>query len=343
MEMNIRNREADVGRLRTNICQDFLRMVITDNWKTDLYNKCFSEINGPHKEKYRNAYQQMRDNGIEEYSIDKMDVSFIGTIISFCGNIAPVSSKVKKAFKDLVIDRNDKGHSNENEEDAELYLRAMVHLYDLKHFVRSIDDNEHSISDEKRGSFRKKYIKEIDTLMDLIDEERINLVQKTKQINKEIDYINNSEGEEQERRKYVLFEKYYNIWNEQNRLNHDILKKNGWVESEDLEEPQKNYYTLMVEASNRGYIWAHLDAAEYYYITRNCVEFEKRVLSFLDSVDDIDNKVAADLFRMLRNIQTLIVYFKVKYDFSKTEQTILNRLKEHGYKIEKDKNGIYIM
>ena len=35
--MNIRNRKADIEKLRCNICQDFLKMVIKPNWQDKLY------------------------------------------------------------------------------------------------------------------------------------------------------------------------------------------------------------------------------------------------------------------------------------------------------------------
>ena len=37
--MEIRNRMADLSKLRRNVCQDFLRMVAQPNWQKQLYAK----------------------------------------------------------------------------------------------------------------------------------------------------------------------------------------------------------------------------------------------------------------------------------------------------------------
>jgi len=42
--MNVRNRIADVIKLRCNACQDFIAMVLKPGWQQELYNKAQYEI-----------------------------------------------------------------------------------------------------------------------------------------------------------------------------------------------------------------------------------------------------------------------------------------------------------
>ena len=79
--MDARNRMADVVKLRCNACQDFLKLIISDNWQQFVYNKAQREIqdNGRYKEKYLSAYEKMREIGIDNYSVDDMDLT--GTVL----------------------------------------------------------------------------------------------------------------------------------------------------------------------------------------------------------------------------------------------------------------------
>ena len=51
--MDIRNRVADVIKLNCHACQDFLKMIITEDWQYNFYNRTKKEIenNGKYKEK----------------------------------------------------------------------------------------------------------------------------------------------------------------------------------------------------------------------------------------------------------------------------------------------------
>lgn len=42
--MDVRNRMANVVKLRCNACQDFLKLVIQPNWQQNLYNKAEREV-----------------------------------------------------------------------------------------------------------------------------------------------------------------------------------------------------------------------------------------------------------------------------------------------------------
>lgn len=106
--MDARNRMADVVKLRCNACQDFLKLIISDNWQQFVYNKAQREIqdNERYKEKYLSAYEKMREIGIHNYSVDDMDVTFISEIIHGCRNIAPTAEGTRKRLEQLIEDRN---------------------------------------------------------------------------------------------------------------------------------------------------------------------------------------------------------------------------------------------
>ncbi len=81
--MEIRNRTADVVKLRSNVCQDFLRMILKDNWQEPLWNIVQREVEtGNYRDKYIKAYNRMLDKGIDAYSVDDMDVSFIFQVVT---------------------------------------------------------------------------------------------------------------------------------------------------------------------------------------------------------------------------------------------------------------------
>ena len=42
--MDVRNRMADVVKLRCNVCQDFIRMILKEGWQKELYKKAQEEI-----------------------------------------------------------------------------------------------------------------------------------------------------------------------------------------------------------------------------------------------------------------------------------------------------------
>ena len=83
--MEIRNRIVDVAKLRSNICQDFLKMVATSNWQQRLYDKAKYEVenNNRFRDKYIAVYNKMRDLGINQFAIGDMDVSLIVEVL--CG------------------------------------------------------------------------------------------------------------------------------------------------------------------------------------------------------------------------------------------------------------------
>ena len=161
--MNIENRLEDVARLRTHLLQDFLKMLVTDNWQSELYKVASEAVEKrkKYRKTYESVYEKMREIGQENYRIEDMDVSLICSIVSFCPTIVKVNQNTKDALDRVRIDRNVKGHSTNNEEVEELYLIGLLDLCDLRHFISTVDREETDIPDEKRIAFFQEYSKKV--------------------------------------------------------------------------------------------------------------------------------------------------------------------------------------
>lgn len=205
--MNIRNRLADVKKLCTNALQDFLKLVIKADWKNDFYNICKKNVEeGNHPEVYPKAYEGIRAYGLEKYDITQMDITLMCALLLFNSNLLKykLSSKTRKSVTVLKEDRNFKDHSDENEADDELYLTALVSLYNLRKFVDTEDLDVNIPDSDKKLAFKQKYEKAISELMFKIDDERFELVAKYKQFQKDVDQILNTTNENK-------YETYRNI------------------------------------------------------------------------------------------------------------------------------------
>jgi hypothetical protein len=73
--------------------------------------------NGKYKDKFIVAYEKMREIGIENYSIDNMDMTLISLIVHRCKNIVTTNLKTRVNIEKLIEDRNTIQHINENEDD----------------------------------------------------------------------------------------------------------------------------------------------------------------------------------------------------------------------------------
>jgi len=243
--MNVRNRMPDVVKLRCSACQDFLEMVINPGWKEKLYSIAKDAVeNNCYADNYIAAYEKMRDLGVQNYQVSDMDVSFIAQVIRFCGSVVSVKGATKDAVIKLKDDRNLTNHSNENEEDEELYLRGLLALCDLRSFIRTVDKVEVSIPDEERLNFRNKYIPQIDELQDLLDEERIQLVQEKKERKKDIHRILNSDNADKE---------WVNVI--------EIYMKKHVSMNKDMDSSLR----FIMEAAEAGVIQAYSQAANRYF------------------------------------------------------------------------------
>lgn len=269
--MEIRNRMSDVVKLRCNACQDFLKMAIKPGWQKEIYDIAKDAIeHNKYADNYRPAYEKMRDIGIDNYSVDNMDVTFITQVVCFCPSVVTVHKQTREALTKLRDDRNLTNHSNENEDAEELYLRGLLSLCNLKNFVKAVDKNEVRIDDEERLAYRSKYIPKIEKLTDILDEERIELIQRAKDIRKDINKLLACKDE-----KTRLC-----LWCDISKLYMDREWK--------MEKNPERYNEFMVKASDAGISQAHSYAATYFqHMKKDYVEMERRLRMLYDAYEKI--------------------------------------------------------
>lgn len=317
--MDVRNRMADVVKLRCNVCQDFLKLVVVDDWKDRLYTRAEQQVknNLRYKDNYKPIYNKMRDMGKDQYSIDEMDVTAISMIIQYCPDVTTACGSTKDAVRQLTLDRNVTFHSSENEPDDELYLRGILSLYNLRTFVSSVDMCETSIPDPIRQDFRIRSIKKIESLKEILDDERIELVQINKQMNKHINMILSSDNPLD---KWVDIRKFY--WDQ------DTLTENG---HHDLD------ITFVLKASDLGVKEAHIPAA--IYCNKDLKSFEHRLLlAYNATITNRNDLIAVGIVNEINH------YLSKRYEHILTEQMqiIINGLIEKGYPVTISDDG-YIL
>lgn len=314
--MDIRNRMHDVIKLRCNACQDFLKLIIHDGWQQLVYDKAKNEVTkrGRFRDKYISVYYKMREKGVDSYKVEDMDVTFISEVIHGCKSIAPTNDKTKEAIEKLTEDRNITDHSNENEDKEELYLRVLLDLCDLEKFVRTVDRYETKIEDEVRLGYVRKYITEIEKLKDILDKERIILIQRTKDVERDIKRV--LESEDRVKEWCTLFE---------------IYLKHYWIVEEE------RYHEFMVRASDAGIVGAHLNAADYFFVVmKDYVEGEKRLIMLYDSYDKLpagEAKGILDLINHFLRQGNVLTDGMIK---------IVNGIIEQGNPISVTDDGLYV-
>ena len=319
--MNVRNRMADVVKLRCNSCQDFLKMIIADGWQQVIYNKAKNEVasNGRYKDKYISAYEKMREIGIDNYSVDDMDVTFISEIVHNCRSIAPTDERTRKSIEQLTEDRNLTNHSNENEKDEELYLRGLLALCNLKRFIRTIDKFETTITDDKRSEYRSYYAKKIEELKDILDEERIRIIQKRKDIERDIRRVLDCTDEKQRLK----------VWCELEKLYMDRYWK--------LENDYERFNEFSVAASDAGIVEAHGMAIDYFFLINNdYVEGDRRLYMLYESYDLLPAYESKSI------IDSINSYLAQKNELTDGMNNLIKHIIDQGYPIEKNENGFFI-
>lgn len=317
--MDVRNRMADVVKLRCNACQDFLKMILKEGWQKELYKKAKYEVTNKtrFKDKYIATYEQMRnsENGVDNYSIDDMDVTLINELVAAHFMGISVGKATGDALVKLKDNRNITNHSNENEEADELYLRGLLALCNLRDFVRTVDKKEIGIDDEKRLAYRQKYIPKIEELKDLLDEERIELVQKEKSMRKDIQRVLDSDDP-------------LGTWVEVEKLYMDRYYK--------LEHNHEAVGEFWVCASDAGVVYAHLQAATHFMILKkDYEEAERRLFMLYDSEEEL---TAGDAHGMLTTINAYLMQGNALTDGM---QRIIDGLKAKGFDIEQNEIGFY--
>lgn len=315
--MDVRNRMADVVKLRCNACQDFLKLVIRPNWQQNLYNKAEKEVtnNTKYKDKYIAVYEKMRDIGIENYSVDDMDVTFISEMVYGCRNIVPTEKETKKAIAQLKADRNLTNHSNENEDQEELYLRGLLALCNLRNFVRIVDKAETSIDDDTRIQYRRDYIAKIEDLKTLLDDERIELIKRDKDMRADIEKVLNANDGGR-------------TWATVNNAYFDRCFK--------INKDAEAYKDFIFKAADAGIMEAYGSAADYYIDVKKYNEAEKLLYTLYNS-DDEKNHDPRNMMKLAS------IYLNQQSENAGDGKKILQELIERGYVIESEDEKSYML
>lgn len=309
--MDIRNRINDITALSCHVCQAFLKMVLVPNWKEELYIATKDAVeNNSYRDKYIEAYNKMRDIGLDAYDVDCMDISFISVTILYRSKIAPTQKITKDALKRITQVRNISGHFDNNESTEELYLYAQLALTDIISFIKTVDLSEVTIEDKDRHQFRSKWLKEAENLQRLIDDERIESVQVQKEISLDIKAIKES----------------------QNQLS-------AWI---DVNKKYSNYrldtgipYRFWVAASDEGIVYAHILAASYFALKRNFDELFKRLTLLCSPNVPLEKSDVSGILGELNNYLALGNKETPQFKF------ILEYLSHNGFVIIQEKNGFY--
>ena len=283
--MTAKERISQVDELRTKIFQNFLKLMVLDDWKNNLYKNAERCIlnNSKNKVKYGDAYNLMIEKGIENYSIEDMDVSFMNVAILNCkGFNKRITDSVFRLRQMIVDDRNDCDHSSKNEPEEELYLKGLLDLCHLRRFVSAVNRDENKIALEDRKKYFKESIDKIVTLKNLLDEERIKFVQENKGFDKDIKRILSSE----------------------NRFNTWVMVEGEYLS---LYKKDKDLFNrFCVRAFDTGIEEAEIGAIDYFWLKQDYTELENRLINYHQNLKVFNytsiNRILFPLNTLLRNV-----------------------------------------
>lgn len=322
--MNIRNRMHDIIKLRSNAMQDFLHLSIKQEWKNDFYNKLeIYHENKIHPEIYSEPYDKIRSTNLDNYDIKDMDVTLISAILIYNKDLLQYkpTNRVIEVSKQLREDRNLTQHSSENEEDDELYLRALLSLCNIRTFVRVADKDSNIPESEKKKGFRQNYEKRIADLMETIDDERFELISKYKKFKKDLNRIL------KETDKTSRWKVYSNIC--------DSYKSMGLTDHDYRKQEQE----FGAYAYENGLDCALFDAAMYYVVfVKN---FKKYNAIYSSKFQNMIKEEKDKNIEIIKDYLQFVYFFKKEKDFETIMEYNLKIIKQLGIEIEKNENGNY--
>lgn len=312
--INARQRLSDVKKLRTNILQSFFKLICVDNWQEYVFD--YIDKN---RKAHSNSYNTIIIKG-NSYSIEDMDDTLLMEIFYGCGKcrIKLNDKDLVKMMKDLKVDRNHYSHSNENENDEELYLTGLLDLCRLSMFLERLNAFETSIDDEKRNMLFKKYYPLVNNLKTTMDEERITNVQIEKSIKNDIDKILMSQDKDRT---------YFHT-------------QQGYFEMYFKSKRQPHIYSLfLLRATEAGLSSSPFEGIDYYFLIKDYKNYVKRLIEIADKLDVITYDYASEIcyhINMIdfkyndKNLRAFIERLK-KETFKKDEYNY--KIQEHEYRL----------
>ena len=322
--MDIRNRLADVDRIRCRILQDFLKMVICPNWRENLFEYVKNQITqNQNISVYKPIYNKMKDEGISNYCIEYMDATAIIAVIKYSG-IVIVARSVKDELDIIRKDRNASlPHLNSNEKNDELYLRGIISLLNLMDLIRIIDNEETSIDETLRKDFRQKYIVELEKLKNLLDDERIRYVVMRREVEKDIKAIMDASTPQKEWVFRNLMESYHAL---------NMAKRHD-------EYTQEKVYLFYTMASEAGIKEAYSMASNIIVFRGNASDLEKQLKRMLDDEEqDRSQTVIEDINHYLDYNLT-----GKQNDITEGLLDIIEIVRKKGHSVVKNEQGKYVI
>lgn len=324
--MNIQNRSADVKKLCTNALQDFLKLVIKADWKNDFYNICNKNCpKGKYCSNYSGAYEKILEDGLEKYDIRQMDITLICVLLEFNTNLLnyKLDDNTLEIVRFLRESRNFESHLSTNEEDEELYMEALIYLYKMKMFLKSIIRSSKIPKTEEKMKFYQKYIKNVSELMFKIDDERFELVAKYKQFQKDVDQILNARNENK-------YETYSNIC-ESYRAKSIASINNRHILDEFNAYAYERGVDYAKDASLLYYDWVH--------------DFKKFNLIYKSDFHKLAKKDREEFFKevMIYLMWVNEVRKKVKEPLDESFYDCFETIEKLGFKIVENEKGVYTL
>ncbi len=324
--MKIGNRMHDVIKLRSNIMQELLSLVIKPEWKKEFKSKLeFYNENNLNAQIYAAPYDKIRVDGLDNYDIKDMDVTLIRAILIHNKDLLgyKISKELKNAIEDVKDDRNLTNHSSENETDNELYLRALVSLCDIRKLVRSVDKDSNIPDSEELREFRQKNERLISELMNKIDYERFDLVSKYIRFEKDTDMLLKEKDD------YRRFELYSSIIDSYLRLR--IINHNYFMTSLEFDA---YIYERGLDLGRDGARW------HYGFIG----DLEKYNSDFAKTFQNMHKDDRAKNLETIREyFEKLNIFFKDKSADSESTKKNFELIEQLGFKICKDEHGAYLI
>ena len=243
-----------------------------------------------------------------------MDVTLITELFrtSFDGRMQ-VQKVTRDTLFEINADRNVANHSSENEEDDELYLRGLLALCNLKNFVRTVDKYETEIADETRLAYRHKYIQMIEKMKKLLDDERIELIQRERNIQEDVQRVLDSDDP---RKTWLELIEIY--WNRYYKIEKNI----------------KVFDEFVLRASDARIPFAHPYIIDMCFCDEDYKEFERRLFMLYEDSKD------QDTYRILNSLNG---YIRRGNSLTEGMLKIVNGLSERGCVIKKNDDGTYVI
>lgn len=322
--MDIKYRMEEVNTLMCKACQDFLLLIIKENWQEKLFKTAKNELSRKasgqknNADKYKEALEKMKDlDNISDFDVKDMDITIINAIVCYgaYSDIVPnVERSTKDALRVLTKDKNNNSHSGKNESKDELYRRSFKFLEDLRSFIQTVENDEiNTIDEPARTAYRRKYISRIKTLQETLDKERIDSKQRQLEIERDINSIITSKDP------VLAWVEIYTPF---------FL---DWTKNRNDDE----YISFLTKAADAGIFPAHEEAASYYYRIAKDYDLAERHLSCVfNYYVKTGEKYDPSYFLMLAEI-----YLNKLSTNAGDATAIINKLKNDGYTIETTADG----